>query len=72
MPPKKSPRKIESKQPDFKLHPNIDISKLGIESKQVIACIIAYFTEIFEKKDCEIKELEANMSMLKMCVVKLE
>ena len=46
---KKSPRKIESKQPDTKSHPKIDISKLGIESKQLVICIIMYYTEMFEK-----------------------
>ena len=62
MRPKNSSRKIESKQPDIKLPPNIDISKLGIESKQVIIFIITYFIEMFEKKDREIKELQANVS----------
>ena len=69
MPPKKGTRKIESKQPDIKLLPNSDISKLGIESKQVVTCIITYFTEMFEKKDREIYELQANVSMLEMRVV---
>ena len=69
---KKSHRKIESKQPDIKLPPNIDIFKLGIESKQGVTCIIMYLTEMFEKKDGEIKELEANVSMLETRVVKLE
>ena len=55
MGPKKLPRKIESKEPDIKLPPNIVISKLGIESKQVVICIIMYFNEMFEKKDREIK-----------------
>ena len=36
MPPKNAPRKIESKQPDIKLTANIDISKIGIENKQVV------------------------------------
>ena len=54
MPHKRSPRKIVSKQPDIKLPTNIDIPKLGIESKQVVICIITYFTEIFEKKDSKI------------------
>ena len=60
---KKIPKKIESKQPDIKLPPNIDTSKLGVESKQVVSCIITYFTEMFEKKDREIKELLASVSM---------
>ena len=37
-----------------------------------MACIIMYFTEMFEKKDCEIKELQANVSMLETRVIKLE
>ena len=61
---KESHEKIESKQPDIKLPPNIDTSKLGIESKQGGTCIIIYLTEMFEKKDSEINELEANVSML--------
>ena len=72
MGPKESPRKIESKQPDIKLPPNIDSSKLGIEKKQVVSCIITYFTEMFENKDREIKELQENVSMLETRVVKLE
>ena len=72
MGPKITPRKIESKRPDIKLPPNINNSKLGVESKQVVSCIITYFTEMFEKKDREIKELLANVSMLETRVVKLE
>ena len=72
MGPKRTPRKIESKQPDIKFPPNIDTSKLGVESNQVVSCIITYFTEMFEKKDREIKELMANVSMLETRVVKLE
>ena len=64
MGPKRTHQKIERKQPDIKLPPNIDTSKLGVESKQVVLCIIMYFTEMFEKKGREIKELLANMSML--------
>ena len=51
MGPKRTPKKIERKQPDIKLPPNIDTSKLGVESKQVVSCIITYFTEMFVKKD---------------------
>ena len=72
MGPERTPKKIESKQPDIKLNPNIDTSKLGVESKQVVSWIITYFTEMFEKKDREIKELLANVSMFEMRVVKLE
>ena len=72
MGPKKTHRKIECKQPDIKLPPNIDTSKLGIESKQVVTCIITYFTEIYEKKDGELKELQANLFMIETRVVKLE
>ena len=72
MGPEKSRRKIESEQPDIKLHPNIDTSKLGIESKLVVTCIITYFAEMFEKKDREIKELQANVSMLETRIVKLK
>ena len=72
MGPKRTQRTIESKQPDIKLPPNIDTSKLGVESKQVVTCIITYFNEMFEKKDSEIKELQANVSMLETRVVKLE
>ena len=50
MPAKRSARKIESKQPDIKLPPNIDFSKLGIESMQIIICIITYYTEMLEIK----------------------
>ena len=70
MGPKKLPKKIESKQPDIKLPPNIDTSKLGIESMQVVSCTC--FIEMFEKKDREIKELQANVSMLELRFVKLE
>ena len=65
MGPKRKPRTIESKQPDIKLPQNIDTSKLGVESKQVVTCIITYFNEMFEKKDREIKELQVNVSMLR-------
>ena len=72
MGPKRTHKKIERKKPDIELPPNIDTSKLGVESKQVVSCIITYFTEMFEKKDREIKELLANVSMLETRVVKLE
>ena len=73
MPPKRSPGKIENKKPDTKLPPNIDISKLGSESQQVVICIIiTYFTEIFEKKNRKLKQLQVSVSMLETRVVKLE
>ena len=59
MGPKRIPKKIERKQLDIKLPPNIDTSKLAVESKQVVSCIITYSTEMFENKDREIKELLA-------------
>ena len=55
MPSKRSPRKIERKQPCRHQTP----SKLDIESKQVIICKITYFTEMFARKDREMKELSA-------------
>ena len=51
MRPKRTAKKIECKQPDIKLPLNIDTSKLGVESKQVVSCIITYFTEMFEKTE---------------------
>ena len=40
--------------------------------KMLVTCIITYFTEMFEKKDREIKELQAHVSMLETHFVKLE
>ena len=34
MGPKRTPRTIESKQPDIKLPPNINTSKLGVETSR--------------------------------------